>query len=142
MNSTYIATKERDLILLHTQNEIKATIRYFPIPTKERDHMRKTQKETKSKGEGGANRIRNQKRKNISQLQKESVAECTKQMAKFGQFFYIIHHFCLMFRQQLMFFYPTEVLYWNFLQNMITRFVCTKIRQKTKLPKQSSIAIT
>jgi hypothetical protein len=138
MNSTYIATKERDLILLHTLNEIKATIRYFPIPTKERDHMRKTQKETKSKREGGANRIR----KNISHLQKESVAECTKQMAKFGQFFYIIHHFCLMFRQQLMFFYPTEVLYWSFLQNMITRFVCAKIRQKTKLPKQSSIAIT
>jgi hypothetical protein len=53
MNNTYIATKERDLILLLTQNEIKATIRYFPIPTKERDHMRKTQKETKSKGEGG-----------------------------------------------------------------------------------------
>jgi hypothetical protein len=53
MNSTYIATKERDLILLHTLNEIKATIRYFPIPTKERDHMRKTQKETKSKREGG-----------------------------------------------------------------------------------------
>jgi hypothetical protein len=126
MNNTYIATKERDLILLHTLNEIKATIRYFPIPTKERDHMRKTQKETKSKREGGANRIR----KNISQLQKESVAECTKQMAKFGQFFYIIHHFCLMFRQQLMFFYPTEVIFWRFLQNMFTRFYVQKFNRR------------
>jgi hypothetical protein len=50
MNNTYIATKERDLILLLTQNEIKATIRYFPIPIKERYHMRKTQKEQNQKG--------------------------------------------------------------------------------------------
>lgn len=104
----------------------------------------KIQKE-QSKRRREANKIRNQKREN-NICKNRSNCKMHKQLAKFGQSFSLYHHCCFMFRQHLIFFLSkrsTSTLL-EHLTNKFTRFVCTKRKnqQKTKLPKQSSLAIT